>query len=98
MPRIPLLVVGDVAYRSMGLFFRAMLELHAAWTVNFLTHFWRSGRVCCLRWLPEVLVRHPTEFRRVLSQQSSSLLDTPRFGLACGEIDMSQVAVWFLQM
>ena len=93
-----LLAFGGLPFLLWGLFFRVTMGLHATWMVNSLTHFWGSRRFATRdgsrnNWLVALL-----SFGEGWHNNHHAHPTSARHGLAWYEIDMSWMAIRFLQM
>jgi fatty-acid desaturase len=97
-PKYPAARFCGLPFLFWGLFFRVTIGLHATWMVNSLTHFW-GGRRFTTRdssrnnWLLALL-----SFGEGWHNNHHAYPTSARRGLAWYEIDMSWMAIWFLQI
>jgi fatty-acid desaturase len=92
-----LVAIGGLPFLLWGVFFRATLGLHATWMVNSLTHLWGRRRFATRddsrnNWFVALL-----SFGEGWHNNHHAHPTSARHGLAWYELDMSWMAIRFLQ-
>jgi len=95
---ILLLAVGGLPFLLCGMFFRVTMGLHVTWMVNSLTHCWGRRRFATPdgsrnNWFVALL-----SFGEGWHNNHHAYPTSARHGLAWYELDMSWLAIRFLQM
>ena len=95
---ILLLALGGLPFLLWGIFFRVTMGLHATWMVNSLTHCWGRRRFATRdgsrnNWFVALL-----SFGEGWHNNHHAYPTSARHGLAWYELDMSWLAIRFLQM
>jgi len=95
---ILLLAVGGLPFLLCGMFFRVTMGLHVTWMVNSLTHCWGRRRFATPdgsrnNWFVALL-----SFGEGWHNNHHAYPTSARHGLAWYELDMSWLAIRFLQI
>ena len=93
-----LLAFGGLPFLLWGVFFRVTMGLHATWMVNSLTHFWGSRRFATRDGSRNNGFVALLTFGEGWHNNHHAYPTSARHGLAWYEIDMSWLAIRFLQL